>query len=51
MAAERPATITLGSPFSSPKFGWLSPAQHPGKAWVPVNPLRAKIRPFSPRTL
>ena len=33
--------MTLGRPLASPKFGSLSPAQQPGKAWVPENPLRA----------
>ena len=45
------ATITLGNPSSVPKFGWLSPAQQPGNACVPVNPLRAKSKPAGPRTL
>jgi hypothetical protein len=49
MAADSPATITLGSPLS-PKFGSLSPAQQPGKAWEPAKPLRASRTPDVPST-
>ena len=49
MAADSPATITLGSPLS-PKFGSLSPAQQPGKACEPAKPLRASRTPGVPST-
>ena len=49
MAADCPATITLGRPFSLPKFGSLSPAQQAGNACVPVKPLRANTIPSFPK--
>ena len=50
IAADKPGDDHAWQSILVPKLGSLSPAQQPGNAWVPVNPLRAKRTPSLPRT-